>query len=73
MFNIVYIFVWQHDSACRVIARLKKELDEAMMMLAHLERQAPVSASTAMTANAPALSNGRRRNLFYVFLNVAIC
>ncbi|KVI00414.1 Pre-mRNA-splicing factor 19 [Cynara cardunculus var. scolymus] len=49
-----------HDSACRVIARLKKELDEARTMLAHLERQAPMPASTAVTANASALSNGKR-------------
>ncbi|XP_076961177.1 pre-mRNA-processing factor 19-like [Bidens hawaiensis] len=52
--------LYQHDSACRVIARLKKELDEAKTMLGHLERQAPMAASTAVTASASALSNGKR-------------
>ncbi|KVI08063.1 Pre-mRNA-splicing factor 19 [Cynara cardunculus var. scolymus] len=49
-----------HDSACRVIARLKKELDEARTMLAHLERQAPMPASMVMSANAAAAINGKR-------------
>ncbi|KAF8392137.1 hypothetical protein HHK36_022479 [Tetracentron sinense] len=49
-----------HDAACRVIARLKKERDEARSLLAQAERQIPMTASTAATANASALSNGKR-------------
>lgn len=50
----------QHDAACRVIARLKKERDEARSLLAQAERQIPMPGSAAVTANAPALSNGKR-------------
>jgi prephenate dehydrogenase len=56
----------QHDAACRVIARLKKEKDEARSMLAQADRQIPMSA--LMAANAPALTNGRRGSLFMCFL-----
>ncbi|RDX83546.1 Pre-mRNA-processing factor 19, partial [Mucuna pruriens] len=52
--------LYQHDAACRVIARLKKERDEARSLLAQAERQFPVSAPNAITANAPVLSNGKR-------------
>ncbi|KAK7393649.1 hypothetical protein VNO78_22209 [Psophocarpus tetragonolobus] len=52
--------LYQHDAACRVIARLKKERDEARSLLAQAERQFPVSATNAITANAPVLSNGKR-------------
>ncbi|KAM7462377.1 hypothetical protein LguiA_030498 [Lonicera macranthoides] len=52
--------LYQHDAACRVIARLKKERDEARSLLAQAERQVPMSASTAVTVNASALSNGKR-------------
>ncbi|KAL7615602.1 pre-mRNA-processing factor 19 [Lactuca sativa] len=52
--------LYQHDSACRVIARLKKELDEARTMLSSLERQAPMPATTAVSSNAYAISNGKR-------------
>jgi pre-mRNA-processing factor 19 len=48
--------LYQHDAACRVIARLKKERDEARSLLAQAERQIPMSTSTATTA----LSNGKR-------------
>ncbi|KAA3467918.1 pre-mRNA-processing factor 19-like protein 1-like isoform X1 [Gossypium australe] len=48
-----------HDAACRVIARLKKERDEARSLLAQAERQAPLPASAA-TANVSVLSNGKR-------------
>ncbi|XP_010276202.1 PREDICTED: pre-mRNA-processing factor 19-like [Nelumbo nucifera] len=51
--------LYQHDAACRVIARLKKERDEARSLLAQAERQIPMSASAA-AANASALSNGKR-------------
>lgn len=50
----------QHDAACRVIARLKKERDEARALLAQAERQIPMSVATPDTANAAALSNGKR-------------
>ncbi|KAK0606954.1 hypothetical protein LWI29_006872 [Acer saccharum] len=53
--------LYQHDAACRVIARLRKERDEARSLLSHAERQImPMSASTAVAANASALSNGKR-------------
>lgn len=42
-----------------MIARLKKERDEARSLLAQAERQIPMSAS-ATTVNASALSNGKR-------------
>lgn len=50
--------LYQHDAACRVIARLKKERDEARMLLAQAERQIPMPTS-ASNANA-AVSNGKR-------------
>ncbi|XVE81926.1 hypothetical protein DITRI_Ditri15bG0105500 [Diplodiscus trichospermus] len=51
--------LYQHDAACRVIARLKKERDEARSLLAQAERQAPLPAAS-VTANVSALSNGKR-------------
>lgn len=51
--------VFQHDAACRVIARLKKERDEARALLAQAERQIPLSLATPNAANAAALSNGK--------------
>lgn len=53
----------QHDAACRVIARLKKERDEARALLAQAERQIPMSAGQE-TMNAATLSNGKRGSLF---------
>ncbi|KAA8527807.1 hypothetical protein F0562_035324 [Nyssa sinensis] len=52
--------LYQHDAACRVIARLKKERDEARTLLAHAERQMPMSASTTATDNASVLSKEKR-------------
>ncbi|KAM0949366.1 putative transcription factor WD40-like family [Dioscorea sansibarensis] len=49
--------LYQHDAACRVIARLKKERDEARMLLSQAERQIPLS--TASAANN-VVSNGKR-------------
>lgn len=48
----IYYF-FQHDAACRVIARLKKEKDEAMMLLSQSEKQIPLSAKStnAMVTN----------------------
>ncbi|KAJ7979796.1 pre-mRNA-processing factor 19-like [Quillaja saponaria] len=50
--------LYQHDAACRVIARLKKERDEARSLLAQAERQIPTSNAAAV--NASTLSNGKR-------------
>ncbi|KAH7859217.1 hypothetical protein Vadar_033272 [Vaccinium darrowii] len=52
--------LYQHDAACRVIARLKKERDEARSLLAQAERQMPMLAPTTTTIEASALSNGKR-------------
>jgi pre-mRNA-processing factor 19 len=49
---------FQHDAACRVIARLKKERDDARALLAQAERQIP--ASVAGAAPAAVVSNGKR-------------
>ncbi|KAL5542356.1 hypothetical protein UlMin_010066 [Ulmus minor] len=51
--------LYQHDAACRVIARLKKERDEARALLAQVDRHVPMSASAPVTVNASALTNGR--------------
>lgn len=50
--------LYQHDAACRVISRLKRERDDAYAFLAQAERQLPAS-STPMPIT-PALSNGKR-------------
>ncbi|KAJ6420964.1 hypothetical protein OIU84_028360 [Salix udensis] len=52
--------LYQHDAACRVIARLKKERDEARSLLTQAERQIPMFASEAVIANSSVLSNGKR-------------
>uniref|UniRef100_A0A175YP44 Pre-mRNA-processing factor 19 n=1 Tax=Daucus carota subsp. sativus TaxID=79200 RepID=A0A175YP44_DAUCS len=52
--------LYQHDAACRVIARLKKERDEARSLLAQAERQIPMSTFTAVPENGSTLSNGKR-------------
>lgn len=48
--------LYQHDAACRVIARLKRERDEARDLLSQAERQIPVSAANANIS----ASNGKR-------------
>jgi len=60
-----------------VIARLKKERDEARSLLAQAERQYPVSALNAPPANAPVLSNGKRgfdviifSSLFLLYISI---
>ncbi|XP_068665081.1 pre-mRNA-processing factor 19-like isoform X2 [Aristolochia californica] len=50
--------LYQHDAACRVIARIKKERDEARELLAQADRQMPIS--TGATANSLVVSNGKR-------------
>ncbi|KAJ9154108.1 hypothetical protein P3X46_027480 [Hevea brasiliensis] len=52
--------LYQHDAACRVITRLKKERDEARSLLAQAERQMPMLATAAATTNVSAISNGKR-------------
>ncbi|CAI9118045.1 OLC1v1019552C1 [Oldenlandia corymbosa var. corymbosa] len=54
--------LYQHDAACRVIARLKKERDEARGLLAQAERQIPASIAIGATkeVSSVALSNGKR-------------
>ncbi|KAF3498517.1 hypothetical protein DY000_02051872 [Brassica cretica] len=50
--------LYQHDAACRVISRLKKERDEARQLLSEAESQLPAAPEVA-PANAT-LSNGKR-------------
>ncbi|GJN20807.1 hypothetical protein PR202_gb08229 [Eleusine coracana subsp. coracana] len=50
--------LYQHDAACRVIARLKKERDEARTLLTQAERQIPASVAGATPAHV--VSNGKR-------------
>ncbi|KAL6548276.1 E3 ubiquitin-protein ligase prp19 [Orobanche gracilis] len=52
--------LYQHDAACRVIARLKKERDEARTLLAQADRQIPMSVAVPDAVDAAALSNGKR-------------
>jgi hypothetical protein len=68
-----YCLFWQHDAACRVIARLKKERDEARSLLAQAERQVPMFTSEAVTANASVLSNGKRGFSLLSFLVFSSC
>ncbi|KAL8161947.1 hypothetical protein V2J09_013436 [Rumex salicifolius] len=52
--------LYQHDAACRVIARLKKERDEARSLLAQAERQLPIDSAAMNSMNAPVHANGKR-------------
>ena len=54
----------QYDAACHVIARLKKERDEAWSSLAQSERQIMLAASIAITSYAT-LSSGK--NVLYPY------
>lgn len=56
--------VFQHDAACRVIARLKKERDEARLLLTQAERQIAYPTASDAAANASALANGKRGSYF---------
>ncbi|KAL6560268.1 hypothetical protein OROHE_006275 [Orobanche hederae] len=51
--------LYQHDAACRVIARLKKERDEARTLLAEADRQISMSVAAPDAVDAAALSNGK--------------
>ncbi|KAK4798903.1 hypothetical protein SAY86_024268 [Trapa natans] len=48
--------LYQHDAACRVIARLKKEKNEAISLLAQSERQMPIPSTTAIAVNVSSLT-----------------
>eukprot|EP00249_Psilotum_nudum_P019826 c27436_g1_i2 orf=1243-2601(-) len=53
--------LYQHDAACRVIARLKKERDEARSLLVEADRQIPTMPAVAYNHPASAImSNGKR-------------
>ncbi|XP_050215859.1 pre-mRNA-processing factor 19-like [Mercurialis annua] len=52
--------LYQHDAACRVIARLKKERDESRSLLAQADRQIPMLATATAAANVSVHSNGKR-------------
>lgn len=62
MIRLIAFYHFQHDAACRVIARLKKERDEARTLLAQAERQIP--ASVAVAAPVAVVSNGKRGTKF---------
>lgn len=68
--GVHFSFCLQHDAACRVIARLKKERDESRQLLAEAERQLPAAPEVA-TSNA-ALSNGKRGMLARLLLKVSL-
>lgn len=69
-FGVRFPFWLQHDAACRVIARLKKERDEARQLLADVERHIP-AAPEAVTSNA-ALSNGKRGIIVQPYLKYVV-
>ncbi|KAL6584337.1 hypothetical protein OROMI_003626 [Orobanche minor] len=48
-----------HDAACRVIARLKNERDEARTLLAEANRQISMSVAAPDAVDADALSDGK--------------
>ncbi|KAG0607375.1 hypothetical protein M758_8G023200 [Ceratodon purpureus] len=52
--------LYQHDAACRVIARLKKERDEARELLLKAERQAPADVTVSAAIPPTVSSNGKR-------------
>ncbi|THU55030.1 hypothetical protein C4D60_Mb11t02270 [Musa balbisiana] len=63
--------LYQHDAACRVIARLKKERDEARVLLAQAERQIPLL--TASAANATTVISNGKRGFDHFKFNVKFC
>lgn len=68
VFMCQFVVYWQHDAACRVIARLKKERDEARSLVAQAERHVPMPASVPISVNASAVSNGRAGSYIYIVL-----
>ncbi|KAL6515778.1 E3 ubiquitin-protein ligase prp19 [Orobanche hederae] len=50
--------LYQHDAACRVIARLK-ERDEARTLLTEADRQISMSVAAPDAVDAASLSNGK--------------
>ena len=53
----------QHDAACRVIARLRIERDEARDLLLKAERQVPSTIAAPAPAAPTVTSNGKRGEL----------
>lgn len=53
----------QHDAACRVIARLRIERDEAQNLLLKAERQVPSTIAAPAPAAPTVTSNGKRGEL----------
>lgn len=51
-----------------MIARLKKERDEARSLVAQAERHVPMPASAPISVNASAVSNGRAGSYIYIVL-----
>ena len=52
--------LYQGDGAIRVIARLKKERDEARRMLETVQRAPPAPAAAEPAEAAPEMTNGKR-------------
>jgi pre-mRNA-processing factor 19 len=50
--------LYQHDAACRVIARLVNERDEAQRLVAELQRSLAGKLTSEISSNRPNISKG---------------